>query len=260
MKFVALLAAVAALQSLAPAHAADTLDDIRARGVLRVAVPQDSPPFGSVGKDMALRGYDIDVATLLAKDLGVKVEMTPVSSANRLPYLQTKKVDVIIYSLGKSAEREKVIDFTAPYAMIFSGVFGAPSVKVTKAEDLAGKAVGVSRGSLEDLELTKMAPASTTIKRFEDANTTMAALLSGQVELSASTNTVVAATLARKPPLLPELKFRIKTSPAYIGVAKNEPRLLQGINHFIAEKKKSGDLGVLYQKWFGQPLPELPAE
>ncbi|MFT3820329.1 MAG: transporter substrate-binding domain-containing protein [Rubrivivax sp.] len=259
MKFVALLAAFAALHFAAPAHA-DARDDIRARGILRVAVPQDSPPFGSVGKDMALRGYDIDVAALLAKDLGVKLEMTPVSSANRLPYLQTKKVDVIIYSLGRSAEREKVIDFTAPYAMIFSGVFGAPSVKVAKAEDLAGKTVGVSRGSLEDLELTKMAPASTTIKRFEDANTTIAALLSGQVEVSASTNTVVAATIARKPPFLPELKFRIKTSPAHIGVAKNESRLLQDINHFIAEKKKSGELGALYQKWFGQPLPELPSE
>lgn len=208
---------------------------------------------------MTPQGYDIDIARMLAKDLGVRVEMTPVSSSNRLPYLQTRKVDMIIYSLGKSPEREKVLDFSAPYAMIFSGVFGIPALAVTKPEDLADKTIGVSRGSLEDLELTKMAPASMVVKRYEDANTTMSAFISGQVQLTASTNTVVAVTAARNPRNAPELKFKIKTSPGYVGVAKGETQLLQRVNDFIAAKKQNGELASLYQKWFGQPLPEMPA-
>ena len=257
MRLCSFLLALAALCIAVPASA-DALGDIRARGVLRVAIPQDSPPFGSVGTDMNPMGYDIDIAKLLAKDLGVEVHMTPVSSSNRMPYLQTRKVDMIIYSLGKSSEREAVIDFSSPYAMIFSGLFGQPAVQVKQPSDLADKTVGVSRGSLEDLELTKMAPASVTIKRFEDANTTMAAFVSGQVPLTASTNTAIAATIARNPRSNPELKFRIKTSPAYIGVGKKEDALLQHVNRFIAAKKQSGELNALYLKWFGQPLPPMP--
>ena len=104
---------------------ADQLDDIKQNGVLKVAVPQDFPPFGSVGADMQPHGYDIDMAGYLAQKLNVKLELVPVSSANRIPYLQTRKVDLVISSLGKNPEREKVIDFSTPYAPFFLGVFGA---------------------------------------------------------------------------------------------------------------------------------------
>src|SRR6478752_3401148 len=157
----ALLGAMTLLH--APAARAGALDDIMASGTLKVAVPQDFPPFGSVGPDMTPVGYDIDVATLIAEKMGVKLELVPVTSANRIPYLQTKKVDLVISSLGKNPDREKVIDFTTAYAPFFNGVFGPADQKVTKVEDLAGKAIGVTRGSVEDLEITKIIPASATL-------------------------------------------------------------------------------------------------
>lgn len=255
-----LVASVSVLGQLAAQAHADTLDDVHSRGTLRVAVPQDSPPFGSVGNTMQLQGYDIDMANMLARELGVKLQLTPVSSANRVPYLQTGKVDIVIASLGKSAEREKVIDFSVPYAIVFSGVFGPASLAVSKPEDLAGKTLGASRGSLEDLEISKLAPAGTDIRRFEDAATTMQAFLSGQVQATASTNTVVAATLARNPPVVPVLKFKMKVSPSYVGVAKGDGRMQQAVNQFIVAKKHDGELNKLYQKWFGQPLPEMPEQ
>ncbi|MGG2383012.1 transporter substrate-binding domain-containing protein, partial [Salmonella enterica] len=85
-------------------------------------------------------------------------ELVPVTSANRIPYLQTKKVDLVISSLGKNPDREKVIDFSNAYAPFFNGVFGASDQAVKKAEDLSGKTVGVTRGSVEDLKLTEVAP------------------------------------------------------------------------------------------------------
>ena len=91
---------------LAPTHAkADALERIAKEKVLRVAVPQDFPPFGSVGTDLKPVGYDIDAASLIAKELGAKVELVPVTSTNRIPYLTTGKVDLVISSLGKNAER-----------------------------------------------------------------------------------------------------------------------------------------------------------
>src|ERR1700733_3346830 len=101
------------------AHA-DELDSILAAKTLRVAVPQDFPPFGSSGPDMRPVGYDIDTAKLIAQQLGVVLELVPVTSANRIAYLTTHKVDLVISSLGKNAERAKVIDFSAPYAPFYN--------------------------------------------------------------------------------------------------------------------------------------------
>ena len=257
MKFLRLaLAALAAFSLALPVVArADALADVKKAGVLKVAVPQDFPPFGTVGPDLKPQGYDIDMAELLAKELGVKVELVPVTSANRIPYLTTKKVDLVISSLGKNPDREKVIDFAAAYAPFFNGVFGPADQKVTKIEDLAGKTLGVTRGAVEDLEISKIAPASATIKRYEDNNGTISAFLSGQVQLVATGNVVAAAILAKNPPKRPEVKFLIKDSPCYVGLNKGEPALLAAVNAAVAKAKKDGRLDAIAKKWLGAALP-----
>ncbi|MEC4721225.1 transporter substrate-binding domain-containing protein [Noviherbaspirillum sp. CPCC 100848] len=251
-----LSALVAGVATLACTFAhADVLDEVIKNKTLRVAVPQDFPPFGSVGVDLKPVGYDIDVAKLIAGQLGVVVEIVPVTSANRIPYLSTKKVDLVISSLGKNAEREKVIDFSDAYAPFFNGVFGLASQKVTKAEDLVGKTVGVTRGAIEDLELTKIAPNGVTIKRFEDNNTTISAFLAGQVPLVATGNIVAASISEKQPNKKPEVKFLIKNSPCHIGLNKNETRMLERVNMIIANAKKDGSLNRIADKWLKAPLP-----
>jgi polar amino acid transport system substrate-binding protein len=251
---VALLSLALAAVLSAPAQA-DALDDIVKAGTIKIAVPQDFPPFGSVGPDLKPLGYDIDMAELIAQKLAVKLTLVPVTTTNRIPYLQTKKVDLVISSLGKNPEREKVIDFSEAYAPFFNGVFGGPDIKVSKAEDLDGMTVGVTRGAIEDLELTKIAPSSTVIKRFEDNNGTISAFLSGQVPLIATGNVAAAAILARNPPKRPELKFLIKNSPCFVGLNKDEPGLLAKINAIIADAKKDGTLDAISKKWLAAPLP-----
>ncbi|WP_020559400.1 transporter substrate-binding domain-containing protein [Thiofilum flexile] len=235
--------------------AADKLDDIEKFGTLKVAVPQDFPPFGSVGADLQPQGYDIDMAGYLAEKLKVKLELVPVTSANRIPYLQTGKVDLVISSLGKNPEREKAIDFTKPYAPFFLGVFGLKDIKVGTAAELADKTIGVTRGAVEDIELSKLAPASTTIKRFEDNNTTLSAFLSGQVDLIATGNQIVAAIAERNPERMPETKFLLKNSPCYIGVLKGEARLTDKVNELIKEAQTEGKLESLSQQWLKASYP-----
>ncbi|QJQ03218.1 transporter substrate-binding domain-containing protein [Herbaspirillum rubrisubalbicans] len=234
---------------------ADALDDIQKHGTLRVAVPADFPPFGSVDSDLKPQGFDIDVANLIAKKMGVKVELIPVSSANRIPYLTTRKVDLVISSMGKNAEREKVIDFTSAYAPFFNGVFGPADLPVKSAADLAGKTIAVTRGSVEDLELSKIVPASATVKRYEDNNSTISSFLSGQVQLVATGNVVAAAIIAKNPPKKPETKFLIKDSPCFIGLNKGEKKLQDKVDAILAEAKKDGSLNAISQKWLGLPLP-----
>ena len=103
MKKALMAVAAAALLMVQTGSAlADQLQDIEKRGVLRVAVPQDFPPFGSVGTDLQPQGYDIDTAKYLAKQMKLKLQLVPVTSANRVPYLQTDKVDLVISSMGKN--------------------------------------------------------------------------------------------------------------------------------------------------------------
>ncbi len=234
---------------------ADALAQVMEAKKLRVAVPQDFPPFGSVGPDLQPLGYDVDTAQLLADKMGVALELVPVTSANRIPYLTTGKVDLIISSLGKNPDREKVIDFSTAYAPFFNGVFGPAEVAVSKPEDLKDKTLGVTRGSVEDLELSKVVPAEAVIKRYEDNNSTISAFLSGQVELIATGNVVAAAILARNPKTKPEVKFLVKNSPCYVGVGKGETALLDKVNSVIAEVKASGELSKIAEKWLKTPLP-----
>lgn len=254
-KHLLALAGALLLVTQASNAVADQLQEIEQRGVLRVAVPQDFPPFGSVGTDLQPQGYDIDVARYLAQQMKLKLQLVPVTSANRVPYLQTNKVDLVISSLGKNAEREKVIDFSQAYAPFFLGVFGPQAATAADPQQLAGKSVGVTRGAVEDMVLSEVAPKEAQIKRYEDNNTTLSAYLSGQVEYIATGNLVVAAIAEQNPTKAPVAKFMLKDSPCYIGMKKGETALQAKVDALIAQALKDNTLNGLSEKWLKAPLP-----
>ena len=244
--------------STTPAHAQSALDDILKAKEIKIAIPTDFPPYGFVGTDLKPQGLDIDMANYIGAKLGVKVELLPVTSANRIPYLQTKKAHLVISTLGKNPEREKVIDFTAAYSPFFQAVFAAKSLPIKSFGDLAGKSVGVTRGAIEDMELSKLAPAQADIKRFEDNNATVSAFVSGQVQVIATGASVAGNMMFRNPQLGAEYKLLIKDSPNFIGVAKGEDKLRTRVNEVIAAAKAAGELDALAKKWLGRPAGDLP--
>lgn len=236
-----------------------TLNSILDAGVVKVAVPQDSPPFGSVGADGEPQGYDIEVAKLVAEALEVDLELVPVTSTNRIPYLQTNRADMVISSLGATPERAKSIYFSStPYAPFFSGVYGPTDASVSDYEDLSGYSIGVTQGALEDLELSEKAPDGVEIKRFEDNSITVSALLAGQVDLIATGNTIAGKVIQDNPDSDLENKFVMKNSPCYIGVRRGDLDMLEWVNVFIRHKRFSGELDTLSQEWFGEPL-QIPS-
>ncbi len=253
---ITLATAVAALLPLATQ--ADALDDVLAKKQINIAIPTDFPPYGFVGTDLKPQGLDVDMANYIAAKLGVKVELVAVTSANRIPYLQTKKADLVISTLGKNPERAAVIDFTAAYSPFFQAVFAPKGTAIKNAADLAGKTVAVTRGAIEDMELSKIAPASADIKRFEDNNTTVSAFVSGQTQAIATGASVAGNMMARNPQLGAEYKFVLKDSPNYIGVGKGEDKLRLKVNEIIAAAKASGDIDKMAQKWLGRPAGSLP--
>jgi polar amino acid transport system substrate-binding protein len=247
-------AATLSLTALGGAQA-DGLDTVMQSGTLRVAVVLDYPPFGTIGTTMKPEGYDIEVASLLAKSMGVKVELVPVSSANKIPYLQSRKADVLL-NIGSNPERAKVVDFSEPYAPYYIGVFGPADIKVSSVAELSGKSVAATRGSFEELILSKNAPADTDVRRYEDNATTITAFMSGQVQLVAMGNIVAANLLASNPTRRPEQKLLLLNSPVRAAVVKGESRLLEKTNAAIAQAKKDGTLPAMAVHWLKQPLPE----
>src|SRR5918912_1123580 len=110
--------------------APDKFQDILAKGTVRIGVPVDAPPFGFVNQQRQPEGFDVELAEMVSKALGVKLEMTQVTGANRIPYLLSDRVDIIISVMGLTPERAKQIMFTAPYADTFLAVFGTKSANV----------------------------------------------------------------------------------------------------------------------------------
>lgn len=242
------------------AAAVSSLDAIIEAGTIKIAVPQDFAPFGSVDASGELEGYDIDVATLLAEDLGVELELVPVTSDNRIPFLQTGEVDLVISSMGANPERAKSVFFSIPYAPFFSGLYGSADITgIAGFEDLSGYTIGVTQGTLEDLELSDAVPDGVEIERFADNSLTASSLISGQVDMIATGNVVASELAKNNPDKTIEGKFIIKESPAHIGLRRGDVDLLQWVNTFVYHKRLGGDLDDFSQKWLGEPLPPLPA-
>ncbi len=234
------------------------LNDILSKGTVKIAVPEAFAPFGSVGSSGEHIGYDVDVAKLISKDLGVKLELVPVVSKQRIPFLETGRVDLVISTMGANPKRAKSINFSSAYAPFYSGAFAASTIEVSKPADLKGLKIGVTNGTLEDLEITKTAPKSAKIVRFGDNAATLSAFSSGQVQVLIAGNTAAAALAESNPSLDIVRKFIIKDSPCFIGIKKGNDDLLRWVNVFILHKKLGGDLNKISQKWLGQDLPPLP--
>ena len=233
---------------------ADALDDVVKAGTIKIGIFEDFPPFASLGSDMKIDGYDVEMADLIAKAIGVKAELVGITGQNRIPFLVEHKVDALL-SIGYSDERAQVVDFTAPYAPYYIAVMGPRDVAVKGPADLKGMTIAVNRGTLEDTEVTKVAPEGADIQRYSDYNGVISAFLSGQAKLMVVGNDVGATILAKQPAIEPVEKFQLLTSPSNMAVKKGETRLQQKLNDVVAGMRKDGSLNALAVKWLKQPLP-----
>lgn len=238
----------------ASAHA-DQLDTITAAKKIRIAIDLAVPPYGLKDEKLNATGSDVETARLLAKSLGLELEIVPTTGANRIPFLQTDKADIVISSMSVTPEREKVVDFSVPYAAILA-VVGAPkSMTITGPADLAGKKVIATRGTTNDQELTKVLPAGAQVIRFDDDATSITAVVSGQADIFATAPPLLKTINEKNPAKQMEPKFTMKVNMLAIGMRKNEPRLKAKLDEFVKAQLKSGELNTIYKKFHGADLP-----
>jgi polar amino acid transport system substrate-binding protein len=238
--------------------AAATPEEIKARGTLKVGLLIDYPPFGGTDAQQQPAGYDADVAKLLAKSLGVALELVPVTGPNRIPYLLTNKIDVLIATFGITPERAKQVLFSNPYSSLTIYVLAPKNVTVKAADDLKGLTIAVARASTQDTAISAIAPPGTVLKRFDDDATALQALISGQVQALGASNTVLAELNKNYTQLNMEPKLTLKEQANGMAFRKSDLALQQYANKFITDAEKSGELNAINQRWFGTQLTKLP--
>jgi polar amino acid transport system substrate-binding protein len=254
---LAALAAVTIAFAGTPAKA-DRFEDILKNGTVRIGVPLDVPPFGSVNAQRQAEGFDIDLANMVAKALGVKVELVQLTGANRIPFLLTDKVDIVISVMGLTPERAKQIMFTAPYADTSLAVWGAKSQNVKSADQIGSLRVVAAKGTTQDLGLSEMNPKA-NIMRTEDDATAAQAYITGQADMIATNSLIIPDLMKRAPNKEFDLKFVIRRSPAHMGVRMGEHNLVRWLDSFIFFNTMNGELDKLHKKWLAAPMQPLPS-
>jgi polar amino acid transport system substrate-binding protein len=242
----------------ASSASADALNDIHSRKKVLVGIDLGIAPFGMTDERMQPQGSDVDVARQFAKDMGVELEIVPLTGPNRIPYLMTKKVDLVISVFSITPEREKVIAFSKPYG-VNQLVLGAPkAIAVKSVADLSGKRAGVVRGNLQDTVLTAIAPKDAKIVRFDDDATVATALASGQVDAIVTPRTSLTTIAKTSPAKGIEVKQVLKSQPYAIGLRKEDTALRETVDKWVDANMKNGKLGAIYEKWLGVPLQMTP--
>jgi polar amino acid transport system substrate-binding protein len=247
----------APLSSLAPSASAQTIDEIKKKGTVTVGILVDFPPYGTVDAFNQPDGYDADVAKLMAKEWGVKLNLVPVTGPNRIPYLLTNKVDLLVASFSPTPERAKQVQFARPHSAATIVLFGQKKLAIKTPADLKGVRVAVARASTQDTALAAIAPEGTDIRRFDDDASAMQALMSGQVD-ALGCATTIAAQIAKRAGDIYENKLVLRQQYMAIAMRLGQPDLLKNVDAFVGKYVDNGELNKLYKKWLQTDLPTMP--
>jgi putative glutamine transport system substrate-binding protein len=233
-----------------------SLDAIKQRGVLKIGVKYDSPPFGSLDpKTNQVVGFDIDVGRALAKQIlgdASKVQWVQVTSANRIPLLQNGDIDMFIATATITPARLQQIDFSNVYYVAGESLLVKKSSPIKSYKDLGGKSVCTTAGSTEDTEIRKLAPTA-NVQTFDSYADCFQALKNGRIDAMTTDNTILVGYQAQDPADLALVGGLLSFEPYGIGIAKGNDSLLKAVNAGLAVLFKS-DYNKINQTWIGTPL------
>jgi len=254
-------AAALALMLTAAVATAGRIDDIKARGYVRIGVSLGGEPVGFRDAHNEPVGYDVDVARQLAAKLGVPARFSDVSSDARISMLRSGQLDLVVANVSITPQRARVVDFSIPYNVAGLRVIAQKSAHVKTLADLNGKRVVVGRGTTADAFLKKSAPQAVFV--YTDNFAPDGVLLLQQKRVDAGIEDAsLLDYLAARDGQLETLPALYGNTPIGIAMAKGDPALLQFVNGFVADYVKSGAYAANYRKWWGSKAvpPALQAQ
>ena len=207
--------------------------EIKASGTINIGVFSDKNPFGYVDENGEYQGYDVYFARRIGEDLGVQVNFVSTEAANRVEYLETGKVDIILANFTVTPERAEKVDFALPYMNVALGVVSPDSRIITDLSELtAGDQVIVISGTTAEDYLIKNNP-EITLQKYDTYANAKNALENGNAVAWANDNTEVIAYALQNEGYtvgIPSLGSQDTIAPA---VSKGNETLLTWINDEI---------------------------
>ena len=224
---------VSALSAALADSKARTLDEIKASGELVIGVFSDKKPFGYVDEYGEYQGYDVYFAERIGKDLGVKINYVSTEAANRVEYLETGKVDIILANFTVTPERAEKVDFALPYMNVALGVVSPDSRVITDLSELsADDPVIVISGTTAETYLIANNP-EVKLQKYDTYANAKNALENGNGVAWANDNTEVIAFALQNAGYtvgIPSLGSQDTIAPA---VSKGNDTLLRWLNDEI---------------------------
>lgn len=210
-----------------------TLDEIKESGTINIGVFSDKNPFGYVDENGEYQGYDVYFAKRLAKDLGVELNFVSTEAANRIEYLQTGKVDIILANFTVTPERAEEVDFALPYMNVSLGVISPDSNVIESLDNWnENDSMIVISGTTAETYLTSEYP-NIKLQKYDTYANAKNALENGNGVAWANDNTEVIAFANQNEGYtvgIPELGSKDTIAPA---VTKGNETLLSWINEEI---------------------------
>lgn len=210
-----------------------TLDEIKESGTINIGVFSDKNPFGYVDENGEYQGYDVYFANRIGEDLGVDIEFVSTEAANRVEYLETGKVDIILANFTVTEERAEKVDFALPYMNVALGVVSPNSRVIEDLSDLEeDDEVIVISGTTAETYLIENNP-EIKLQKYDTYANAKNALENGNAAAWANDNTEVIAYSLQNPDYtvgIPSLGSQDTIAPA---VSKGNETLLNWINEEI---------------------------
>jgi len=233
------------------AWAQSTLDTVKKRGKLVAGVKTDFPPFGTVDSSGKNVGFDVDVAHRFAKALfndEQQAELVAVTSGNRIPFLQSGKIDIVIATVTITDERRQVVEFSEPYFMSGSLLLVPKSSTAKSLDDMAGKTVAVVQGAIQDRDVEQLQPKATRVK-FGKVSEAVLAVKGGRADAYVHDDIVI-LSLAKENPDLKAVGTPFMPRPYGIAVRKGDVEFVKWVNAQLAAMKADGTYDRLWKKYF----------
>ncbi len=232
-----------------------SLEQIQKKGVLRVAVFADNPPFGYVDNQGKNQGFDIALAKRVTQDLlgdENKIQFVVTEAANRVEFLKSNKVDVVFASFSVTPERKQVVDFAEPYLKAALGIASPKSHEISKIDQLYGKTLIVNKGSSSDSYFSKNYPKINLLK-FEQNTDAFNALKDGRGDAISQDSTYALAWAAQNPQYVVGIQKIGNEDFIAPAVKKGNTQLLNWLNSEIIHLRETGQIQAIYKQTL-QPI------
>ena len=252
------LASLFSAAVLAPAATARPLDQVLSTRRLRAGINPTLVPFGTFNERNQIDGFDADIAREIARRMNVELEIVQVGSPDRIPFLQSDRIDIVLGAITRTVERALVIDYTVPLhtqSMVVLTKSTGTAVPINAPADLNNRAVRLVqvRGTVGVPWITANAPLAqvTLLDNYPD---TFRALAQGRADAMVDVAESVVIPMRNFPVQWRILDEVLASFWVGIGVQKGNIALRDVLNVVLFEMHRGGFVNTTWQKWFGVPM------